>query len=455
MQLQVPLLITVSRLLSEGTCELELHPRWKVYLFLLAIGIPALGLGYRTSQWFWADRLATADAFSQVQRAAVLDPFNPQIREKLGLIRLFAVDEARPAEAVKNFKEAIALAPRRTDYWIDLASACDWNKDLECSDAALDRALRFSPTAPRVEWITANHYVRTRRPRMAVAHLHRLLELDPNYARPVFALCTRMFADPELILTQVLPAQHGPALKVSFIDFLGEQGQFNIADRFWGSVAASGTTFPFEQIHPYFDQLLRAGRIDQATRVWNDLKQLHVVKTPVCDSADELVFNGCFEQTPLKAAFGWQMSEIPYVTTDFGDPSGVKGSRCLRVDFTVPRNDAVEAAYQLIPVTPHTSYRLSGQVRSQDLTSDSGPRLRVSDSACPTCLDVQTGGTVGTSPWHSVSLQFTTGDSTRLVRLSLWRPLSRTFPANVSGSFWLDDVSIREVTEAGIGPDKP
>jgi tetratricopeptide (TPR) repeat protein len=448
-------LITISRLLSERDCELDLPPRWRGYLFLLAVVIPALWLGYWTTRWFYAGSLASADVFLRVQRAAALDPGNPQIREKLGLIRLFAADEAHPADAVEYFREAIGLAPRRTAYRVDLATACDWNKDLDCSDAALDRALQLSPMAPRLEWITANHYVRTQRSAMAVAHLHRLLELDTNYARPVFALCTRVFGDPDFILTHILPARHEPTLKLNYIDFLGQQGQFNFADHIWSDVAASGAKFPFQQVQPYFERLLSAGRISQAAHVWNDLKRLQIITTPKSESADDLVFNGSFEQAPLKAGFGWQSSEIPYVTTDFQDPSGVKGTRCLRVDFTVPRNDEVEVAFQLIPVHADTTYRLSARVRSQDISSDSGPRLRVEDPACPGCLDVQTEGTVGTSPWHALNLQFTTGDHTNLIRLSVSRLRSRTFPPSISGSFWLDDVSIREATRTGSGPDEP
>jgi hypothetical protein len=40
-------------------------------------------------------------------------------------------------------------------------------------------------------------------------------------------------------------------------------------------------------------------------------------------------------------------------------------------------------------------------------------------------------------------LKFSTGAETQAVRLSVWRPPSRTFPMEISGSFWLDGVSLR------------
>jgi tetratricopeptide (TPR) repeat protein len=444
-----------TRLFSATTCAIGLNSRWKIWLFLLAVTVPAVWLGYWSLRGTVAIRLSGGDDFGRTQRAAELDPANPQIREKLGLIRLFAVREAQPAAAVKYFQQAIKLAPRRPGFRVDLASACDWSSDLDCSDAALTQALKLSPMVPRLEWITANHYVRTQRPDKAVVHLHRLLELDPDYAAPAFALGTRALGDPVLILTQVIPEQHEPDLKLGYIDFLSRQGQLGYAGEVWRKVVKSGGAFPFEKVQPYLERLLQAGQVGQAVNVWDDLKNLGIISVPREESVDNLVFNGNFAQPPLDAGFGWRSSRIPYVRTDFRDPSGTDHTPCLRVDYAVARNDDVEAAYQLVPVRPATTYTLSAQVRSEGITSDSGPRLRVEDPSCPACLDVQTEATLGTSPWHLVSLQFTSGDRTNLVRLSVWRPHSRTFPSEISGSFWIDAVSIKEGIQRGAKASAP
>jgi tetratricopeptide (TPR) repeat protein len=440
---------------SETNCEFPLRSRWQVLLFLLSLGIPALALAFWTVRWSYADRLASADDLKPVERAAALDPSNPQIREQLGLISLYSVNEGQPARAVGYLKEAIALAPRRSNYWVDLASACDWNKDLDCSDSALEQALKLRPMAPRLEWITANHYVRTGRPALAVPHFHRLLELGTDYAWPTFALCTRIFPNPELILRQVVPPQPDPALKLSLIDFLSQQGRLEYANRVWTEVVAAGVAFPFERAEPYFERLLNAGEIGQAESVWNDLRRLSVIPTPQGQSVDNLVFNGGFEQSPLNAGFDWRAGKIPYVVVDFHDPSGAAAPPSMRVDFTVPRNDEVEAAFQLVPVRPGADYSLRAEVRSLSITSDSGPRLRVQDPGCPACLDAQSDATVGTSSWHPLTLHFTTGNHTRLIRLSVWRPRSRNYPPEISGSFWLDDVSIEQVKGAGLAPLEP
>jgi len=448
-------LTAAKRLLSETTLEFALRSRGRVLLFLLSIGIPALLLAYWATRTAYAEKPASADDLKQVQQAVALDPSNPQFYDKLGLICLYSVNVAKPAEAVKYLKQATALAPRKTDYWVDLASACDWNADLACSDEALDRALKLSPMTPRLEWITANHYVRTRRPTQALPHLRRLLELSTDYAWPAFGLCTRVFGDPEIILKEVLPAQRDPTLKLSFADFLSERGQSAVADRVWSEIASARVAFPFQLVQPYFQRLLNTGRIDQAEGVWNDLKRLGVVSSPKGESADNLCFNGSFEQASLNAAFDWRFSKLPYVVTDFRDPSTSAGAYCLRIDFTVARNDEVEPVFELVPVRPNTTYTLTAQVRSQNITSESGPRLRMTDPGCPACFDNQSESVVGTTPWHPVSLRFTTGAHTRLVRLSVWRPRSQSFPPDISGSFWLDQVSIKAATDVTSSRTQP
>jgi hypothetical protein len=93
---------------------------------------------------------------------------------------------------------------------------------------------------------------------------------------------------------------------------------------------------------------------------------------------------------------------------------------------------------------------LEAYVRSEDITSDTGPCLRVSDTHQPSFRDAVSETTVGTTPWHRVRVYFPTGPKTQAVRLSVWRPLGRVFPTEISGSFWLDAVTLEIVDpEAG------
>ena len=206
---------------------------------------------------------------------------------------------------------------------------------------------------------------------------------------------------------------------------------------------------------PIFERLIALGRIEEAVNVWQDLERLGIVKRNEADEKDNLIFNGDFEQSPLNAGFDWRTSPRTYLAVDFSAPGAYHGAHCLRVDFTVSRNDEYEPAYQIVPVLPHHAYTLEAYVRSEDITSDTGPCLRVSDTQPAGFPDAISDTTVGTTPWHPLRLSFSTGPQTRAVRLSFWRPRSRVFPTEISGISWLDAVSLHGVDrEAGVRSQK-
>jgi len=300
---------------------------------------------------------------------------------------------------------------------------------------------------PRLHWIAANHYVLTNRPEIALSHFRRLLQLDRGYARPTFRICLHLVDDPVVILDKVLPSGNEPELKLSYLDFLSAGGKTDAADRVWaGLVAARPSPFAFSLVQSYLDRLLNLGRVQQAVKVWQDLERLGVIRRPSAEDQDNLVFNGGFEQAPLNAGFDWRRREFPYVSVDFAAAGAGPQSRSLQIDFTVRRNDAYEPVYQFVPVTPNRVYVLAAEVRSEQIASDSGPRLRLLDPFCPTCLETSSEMTVGTTPWHTVSLRFSTGPQTELIQLSIWRPRSRTFPTEISGTFWVDGVNLKALS---------
>jgi hypothetical protein len=159
-----------------------------------------------------------------------------------------------------------------------------------------------------------------------------------------------------------------------------------------------------------------------------------------------LVFNSGFEQPPLNSGFDWRFSGQPYIALDFSDSNAHTGQHALRIDFTVPQNLDYELTYQFIPVIPGQSYELSGFLKSQAIASDSGPRLRVIDPNCLDCLNTVTESVTGTAGWRQVAARFTAGSATNLIRLSIWRARGRSYPMEISGQAWVDDISILPVS---------
>ena len=436
------------RLFSIRTFELRLRPSWRSALFLIAMGIPLVFLSSESMRVGVAETLASNPDIGRLRRAEALDPANASLERLLGSV-LCTLEQPNTPEGLGHLRRAIELSPNQAINWSALASACELSGDNECADQAFERALSIAPAVPGSEWAAANHYLATNRTDQALPHFERLLKLDPGYDWQTFRMCIRATGDPDLIFQKVVAPLDDTRLNLSYVNFLSSQGEMESARRAWTASMARATPFLFEAADPYLERLLQLGQGQEAESVWQDLEKLGAVKRPAPDSVNNAIFNGDFEEPPLNAGLDWRTRSIPYLFVDFADTAAQHGKRCLRVEFTVPRNDEFLAAYQLVPVAPASEYLLKAWVRTQNVSSDSGPRLRVLDTSCPSCLNALSDTTVGTTPWHQISLRFLTGPETQLVDLSVIRLRSRAFPTEITGAFWLDDVTLTPLGSAG------
>jgi len=414
--------------------------RRRAALFLMVVGLPLVALAVETLRVAIADTLGESGDVTTLRRALALDPRNPDLYHKLGLINAYG-SPPDFAQGLRDLRRATELNPRVALYWLDLGAARESAGDGAGADVAFARALDLGPMTPRVRWVVANHDLRAGRTDAALRHLRELLALSPEYAWPSFRLSLQLLNDPQQVFEKLLPSAN-PAQKLAYVNFLSANGAADAAYAVWLQTIAHAPSVNWALAEPYLARLLDQGRTREALSVWQAVEKGGGL-LPARDDAENLVFNGGFEQAPLNVGFDWCYRGAPGVAVDFSDPSARQGRRCLRLDFTVSSNQEYEPVYQLVPVRPNQEYVLTASARSENITSASGPRLRVLDTHCPQCLDVATDSTVGTTPWHVLSIQFLTGAETRVVRLAVWRPLSRSFPAEITGQFWLDAVSLQ------------
>lgn len=430
--------------LGECRTKLPLRTGWHRALFALGAAALVLLLGGESVRMAAAAALAAYPQPAAIRRAIALDPANPQLYERWGLLDLYSL-KAGPQAAVSLLREAAALDPNNGWYWESLGEACDYAGMPSCATHAFAAARALEPMTPEIEWVVANHDLLIGAPESAAAHFRRLLEIDPRYTHAVFAACARAYNDPEFVVAEILPAPSDSTLKLDYLKFLANRGDFPFAAALWTRLVAAHPRFTFPQVDPYLEKLISTDQIAQAVRVWRYIEYPGLPGGGEGDSAGNLVFDPRFEGDPLNAGFGWRAPNLPYVDAQFADPRGYRANASLRIDYTVPNNEASEPVYQLVPVAPGLSYSLSAWVRSDAITSSSGPRLRVTDPDHPDCLSAETPGTVGTTPWHDVTTDFSTCASTQLVRLSIWRARSYDFPNAIAGHFWVDDVTLEAV----------
>lgn len=408
-------------------------------LFVLVTLLPALFLLIEAGRSTIALTLAESGDSHALKEAVTIDPENPALEDRLGLDFLNDIDQTNASASLGHLRRAVEMSSDRAFYWADLASACESLSDFTCAGGALKRALKLAPMTPRLYWIAANYNLRRSQPEAALPLFRKLLELSPKYAWPTFSLCLRVLNSPDLIRQRVIPGDNNPSLRLSYVDFLIAQGQAELARQAWADAVQTGSRFPFSLAQPYLERLIDSGQVEQAMSAWQDLEGLGVIGRP---HSGNLAYNGGFEQVPLNAGFDWRYQEAPYVAADFSAPNAYQGRRCLRLDF-MGTNADFEPVFEWVPVAPQQRYLLTAEARSESISSDSGPRLRVVDTSRSAGLDVTSATTVGSTSWHPLRAEFTTGAQTRLLKLSVWRPHSRTFPTEITGHFWLDVVCLR------------
>jgi tetratricopeptide (TPR) repeat protein len=433
------------RLFSTDSIEWRLRSWSTSSLLLLVIGLPSLLIAGAALRMGIASTLGESGSITDLRRALRVDPTNAELHRRLGMYDMYLADPPNAGEALAHLHRATELSPRAALYWSNLGSACESSGDNACADAAFERLLALDAMMPRYRWVVANYELRAGRPERAMEQFRRLLELssDREYAERTFEVCLRALGDPETIFTNILAGRKDPALKLEFVDYLSEHDRLDDAHKVWVQTAASSGPFPFSLAKDYLARLLIQNRYQQALSVWQDLERLGIVTRPKGDDPSDLVFNGGFEAQPMNAGFDWHFAELPFLSLDLADPNAYRGARCLRVDFTVKRNELYQPVYQFLHVVPGEHYQLTAYVRSDNITSDTGPELRVFDPAHPENLDVSTETTVGTTAWHPISLTFQPGPDTAFVMLAVRRARSRSFPTEISGTFWVDAISVK------------
>jgi tetratricopeptide (TPR) repeat protein len=371
-----------------------------------------------------------------IEKAIVMDPVNPYLHFALGRIMLLGSDPGAQASAEQEFQKAVSMNPGSATYWGGLGKGCYSAGNQDCADTAFRKAQQLAPSNPQFAWQAAVNDVVSGQSKAAIEQLDTFLQLQPDGREQAFQLLMRGFHDPDIVWNGLLGSSADISSKLQFLDYLAAEKNFESTEEYWSQLTATKTLTPVTAVSSFVDKLLDGGRYEQAAAV------CRYAEAPEARGTQDLVFNGGFEQDPLEAGCDWRFLQQPYITLDFSDRSAHRGNRAFRLDFSVPQNYEYELAYQYVPVVPGQTYQLSAYIKSQEITSDSGPRLRVQDPECRTCLDVSTPGTTGTTDWHLVETTFITDPATKMISLSIWRPRGRSFPMEIEGQVWFDDISI-------------
>ena len=157
------------------------------------------------------------------------------------------------------------------------------------------------------------------------------------------------------------------------------------------------------------------------------------------------MFNGDFESEILPVPFDWRISESDGIMIERDADIKHSGSYSLRITLAGKQNLTQIPVSQSAVVTPGR-YHFEAYIKTQDLTTDQGISLHLSDASGASHVNWTTEPLLGTNDWHKYSTDFCIAPKTKLVQLNLTRQSSLKFDSLIKGTMWIDSVKLSKVS---------
>jgi hypothetical protein len=388
-----------------------------------------------------ADVLANRPTAYNLERAVKLDPSNADHHIRLGRLYEYSPLDLQLGKAEEHFRRATHLDSYDPQAWLELAVAMEFQGRLGEAGACLRRVHLLAPHLPAYQWPIANFYLLQGNVDEAFRHLRVVLAGTGNYDSYVFGLAWKATDDAGKILQQLIPEQ--VSTEFSYLNFLLSQRRLDEVQAVWKRIMAGREQFAPDRSSPYIDILIGTRRAQEAYQVWTDLQKKGLIRYSSLPSEKNLISDGDFEDELLNFGFGWRIVPVEGVYAGSDTSTYHSPSHAFLIQFSGKQNLLYQHVYQYVKVSPGQSYHLRAFMKTEGITTDSGPRLEVYDPYNAAALDKFTDDLTGsTEGWTPLLVDFAAGPKTELVVVRLTRLPSKKFDNLISGKVWLDDVQL-------------
>jgi tetratricopeptide (TPR) repeat protein len=404
---------------------------------LVCIATAALVI-FQAGEFWLAHHWLESDDVTLMERGAALVPGDGEGWDRVGRLRQWDFVHSDLSKAIAEYQKAVQDDPRSAHYWMDLASAYEAAGDSARAQDAYARAQAVYPLSAEVAFHYGNFLLREQEYPDAYEELRQAVRADPTLLPLAISRTWRSSEDIDQLLDEVLPADADAYLQA--LDFFGSIHNAQPGLAVWQRLIALGKPFPLTRTFEFLDELIREDRADDARHVW--LEALAGAGLPHEKPANgSLIWNGDFAGDFANGGLGWRWN--PYLAgVTFGvDPHAAPdGGRALRLDFSGGSNIPLDSPFQYAAVEPNQSYRFHAYMRSQGITTESGPRFSVTDPNHAGAINVTTDNFIGSHSWTAVEADIATGPDTHFLLVRLVRSPSRLFDNKLGGTAWIADV---------------
>lgn len=413
-----------------------------VKLVLIAIESAAFAL-----LTLWIGRAYFADVVSRrldvedLGLAARLDPGESDYHLKLGRLYQYSLSDIDPGKAIAQLTRAAQLDPMDPQAWLDLGAAQVVAGQIDQAAISLRQADYLAPNLPGFQWAIANFFLLHGNVGEAMRHFKVVLAGTQRYDGVIFNTAWKAVGDGDQILATLIPDR--PVTEFAYLYFLVGQGKAAEAKKVWDRIAASPAPFGALAAAHYLDWLMAAHLPDEAYGVWTDLRKRKLVTESAAPG--NLVMNGDFEQGIENFGFGWRIDNYPGVYLTQDSTIFHSSGHSVLIAFTGKGNLTYQGFHQWVKVTTGVAYQARVYMKTDGITTDSGPRLQVFDTVNPAALNVVSDQLTGTNAgWTLLTVDFKPKE-TRYVTVCITRLPSAKLDNNIAGKVWVDDVSVAPI----------
>lgn len=397
---------------------------------------------------FWVGKTYLADVVSRrlsaesLQLASRLDSTDSDYHLKLGRLYQYSLTDINSSGALEELSRAAEVSPFDAQAWLDLGAAQELQGQLDVAEASLRRADYLAPHLPHYQWAIGNFFLLRGNIGETLRHFKMVLAGDPQYDRVIFSTAWKAVGNGDKILADLIPDDMDTELR--YLDYLRTQGKLPEAEKVWRKVDANPALFDPLRLGGYLNFLIASRQPDEAYRVWTDLERRNLISEQT--EPGNLLSDGDFEGDLRNLGFSWWVDRIPGIYIGVDTTVFHSGGRSLVISFSGDSNPYFRAVWHYVKVTPGVTYRAEAYLKTEGITTDSGPRLAVTDMYDPAALNGYTDQLTGTNAtWTLLGINFTPKPNTHYVIVSIIRLPSEKLDNKIAGKVWVDDVRVSPV----------
>ena len=344
-----------------------------------------------------------------------------------------AAAEVDPATALEVLEARVRNYPIDPQHWLDLARVHARRGDDRRVDVLLRKAHASRPEARDALWSAAQIALQSGNAALAERQLRLWLAEFPRDTERALFIGSRWIEAPGELLDRMLPP--GRSYLAEAMRVARRQRDPELAEAVWARLEPRpGLDDP--AFLNYAELLFGLGELARIRALWAD-------RDPAYDGRG--VANGGFSR-PLGGSFGlnWRINRTPAsVQIERDDETFLSPPASLRVRFNGKENIRLGAPSIRILVEPNAHYRLAGRWRADGLTTRALPYMQL--TARETRLRERRNVPATTFDWQAWEIEFSTGEETRIVELTLRRDPTDNFDRNIGGTVWLDDIALERL----------